>query len=105
MKEAADTKETETNCPACNGTGYPVVLQPVQPGRKIYPAKCKNAAVRDEFIEGRQRRARYPIARLENVNLVLQRFNGFRAAHRMRSALPLQAVVQHTTHARRRRPL
>jgi DnaJ-class molecular chaperone len=28
-------------CPACNGTGYPVVMQPVQPGRKIYPVKCK----------------------------------------------------------------
>ena len=41
MKEAADTKASETKCPACNGTGYPVVMQPVQPGRKIYPAPCK----------------------------------------------------------------
>ena len=31
----------EQECPACNGTGYPVVMQPVQPGRKIYPAPCK----------------------------------------------------------------
>src|SRR5229473_7615040 len=41
MKEAAGTKATEIKCPACNGIGYPVVMQPVQPGRKIYPAKCK----------------------------------------------------------------
>jgi hypothetical protein len=34
---------TEQKCPACNGTGYSVVMQPVRPGRKIYPAprqKC-----------------------------------------------------------------
>jgi len=35
------TKPTESKCPACDGTGYPVVKQPVQPGRKIYPAPCK----------------------------------------------------------------
>ncbi len=34
-------KPTEHKCPACNGTGYPVVMQPVQPGRKIYPAPFK----------------------------------------------------------------
>jgi len=33
-------KINEHTC-ACNGTGYPVVMQPVQPGRKIYPAQCK----------------------------------------------------------------
>jgi len=52
MKEAADTKETETNCPACNGTGYPVVLQPVQPGRKIYPAKCKKCGGKGRIYRG-----------------------------------------------------
>lgn len=35
-------KPTEHECPACNGTGFPVVMQPVQPGRKIYPVQCKN---------------------------------------------------------------
>jgi DnaJ-class molecular chaperone len=35
------SKIKEHVCPACNGTGYPVVMQPVQTGRKIYPVKCK----------------------------------------------------------------
>jgi len=34
------SKIKERACPACNGTGYPVVKQPVQPGRRIYPVKC-----------------------------------------------------------------
>jgi len=33
-------KIKEHTCPACGGTGYPVVNQPVQPGRRIYPVKC-----------------------------------------------------------------
>jgi DnaJ-class molecular chaperone len=28
-------------CEACKGRGFPVVMQPLKPGRKIYPAKCK----------------------------------------------------------------
>jgi hypothetical protein len=32
--------EPELKCPACNGTGFPPVKQPQQPGRKIYPARC-----------------------------------------------------------------
>jgi hypothetical protein len=35
------TKIKEHTCEACMGTGYPVVLQPVQPGRKIYPVKMQ----------------------------------------------------------------
>lgn len=31
----------EITCSACNGSGFPEVKQPDQPGRKIYPAKCK----------------------------------------------------------------
>jgi DnaJ-class molecular chaperone len=32
----------EVKCAACAGTGFPVVLlQPIQQGRKIYPARCK----------------------------------------------------------------
>jgi DnaJ-class molecular chaperone len=33
-------KIKEHTCVACNGTGYPAVMQPA-PGRKIYPVKCK----------------------------------------------------------------
>jgi DnaJ-class molecular chaperone len=36
------SKIKERVCPACNGTGYPAVKQPVQPGRRIYPIKCKS---------------------------------------------------------------
>jgi DnaJ-class molecular chaperone len=32
---------TELKCPACGGTGFPIVAQPAEPGRKIYPAPCK----------------------------------------------------------------
>jgi len=32
---------TEIRCPACEGTGFSKVTQPVQPGRKIYPPPCK----------------------------------------------------------------
>jgi DnaJ-class molecular chaperone len=32
---------TEVKCSACNGTGFPAVAQPAQPGRKIYPPPCK----------------------------------------------------------------
>jgi DnaJ-class molecular chaperone len=31
----------ERECSACNGTGFAVVTQPVQPGRKLYPPRCK----------------------------------------------------------------
>ncbi len=32
---------TEHDCPACNGTGFPAVVQPVRPGFRIYPVQCK----------------------------------------------------------------
>ena len=32
---------TEIDCPACDGTGFPAVAQPTQPGRKIFPAPCQ----------------------------------------------------------------
>jgi DnaJ-class molecular chaperone len=38
-REARVAKEVE--CPACEGTGFPAVAQPAEPGRKIYPAPCK----------------------------------------------------------------
>jgi DnaJ-class molecular chaperone len=40
MKKPSQTF-TEAICPACEGTGFPKVKQPGQPGRKIYPAACK----------------------------------------------------------------
>jgi DnaJ-class molecular chaperone len=43
MKKPA-AKPTEYKCPACNGTGFPAVAQPVRPGRKIYPVRCKKCA-------------------------------------------------------------
>jgi transcription elongation factor Elf1 len=35
-------KPTEHKCPACNGTGFPMVMQPVKPSSRIYPVQCKN---------------------------------------------------------------
>ena len=32
---------SEVICPACDGTGFQKVEQPTKPGRKIYPATCK----------------------------------------------------------------
>jgi DnaJ-class molecular chaperone len=32
---------TEQRCQACDGTGFPVVKQPAQPGRRTYPPPCK----------------------------------------------------------------
>jgi len=41
IDEKASTRSTELECPACNGTRFPVVKQPDRPERKIYPAPCK----------------------------------------------------------------
>jgi DnaJ-class molecular chaperone len=45
----------EQECPACNGTGYPVVMQPVRPGRKIYPAPCKKCGGKGRIPEDARR--------------------------------------------------
>jgi DnaJ-class molecular chaperone len=37
MKKAATA---EVKCEACNGTGFPPVIQPARPGRRIYPPPC-----------------------------------------------------------------
>ena len=34
----------EVKCPECEGTGFPKVKQPVQPGRRVYPAPCEKCA-------------------------------------------------------------
>jgi DnaJ-class molecular chaperone len=42
MKKPRSTKVAkEVKCRACEGTGFPAVAQPAEPGRKIYPAPCK----------------------------------------------------------------
>jgi DnaJ-class molecular chaperone len=46
------TKPPEHKCPACNGTGFPVVMQPVQPGHKIYPVRCENCGGKGRITEG-----------------------------------------------------
>jgi DnaJ-class molecular chaperone len=41
MKTASSPKLAERKCQACDGTGFPAVKQPVDPGRKIYAARCE----------------------------------------------------------------
>jgi DnaJ-class molecular chaperone len=41
LKEVSRADGIEVTCPACNGTGFPTVMQPGQPGRRIYPAPCR----------------------------------------------------------------
>jgi DnaJ-class molecular chaperone len=45
------TKLPEHDCPECNGTGFRVVMQPVQPGRKIYPGRCENCSGKGRITE------------------------------------------------------
>jgi DnaJ-class molecular chaperone len=37
-------KPTERKCPACDGTGFRAIKQPTEPGRRIYPPRCKECA-------------------------------------------------------------
>jgi DnaJ-class molecular chaperone len=41
----------EHTCVACNGSGFPVVMKPVQPGRKIYPVKCTVCAGKGKITD------------------------------------------------------
>jgi DnaJ-class molecular chaperone len=50
MKKPAE-KPRERKCPACNGTGFPVVTKSVQPGRKIYPTVCKRCGGKGRIPE------------------------------------------------------
>jgi len=44
-------KIKEHTCPSCSGTGYPVVEQPEQPGRRIYPVKCTSCDGKGKVTE------------------------------------------------------
>jgi DnaJ-class molecular chaperone len=33
--------ERERRCDACQGSGFAAVMQPAEPGRRIYPARCE----------------------------------------------------------------
>jgi hypothetical protein len=56
----------EQECPACNGTGYPVVMQPVRPGRKIYPAPCKKCGGKGRIKEAAMRALNRHVERVFN---------------------------------------
>jgi hypothetical protein len=36
-----DGLSDEIKCEACDGTGVQMVKQPLEPGKRIYPARCK----------------------------------------------------------------
>jgi len=40
MKKAREATP-EMICPSCDGTGFQKLKQPTEPGRRIYPATCK----------------------------------------------------------------
>jgi DnaJ-class molecular chaperone len=39
-----NSQDVEIRCDACEGKGFPSVAQPLQPGRKVYPAPCRKCA-------------------------------------------------------------
>ena len=44
-------KPTEQKCSACNGTGFPLVTQPMRPGLRIYPSPCKKCGGKGRVTE------------------------------------------------------
>jgi DnaJ-class molecular chaperone len=51
MKKPSTQQQTEINCPACDGTAFPTVTQPVQPDRKVYPEPCKKCGGKGRITE------------------------------------------------------
>ncbi len=44
-------KIKEHTCPACKGTGFPRVKQPVLATRRIYPVKCEACAGKGKIAD------------------------------------------------------
>ena len=44
-------KIKEHTCADCKGTGFPEVMQPAKPGRKIYPGQCKACAGKGKITD------------------------------------------------------
>lgn len=44
-------KIKEHTCPACKGTGFPRVKQPVLATRRIYPVKCEACAGKGKITD------------------------------------------------------
>jgi hypothetical protein len=67
---------TEHKCSACNGTGFPMVKQPIAPGRKIYSPPCKTCGGKGRIKEaatwGRPRAL--PLSWRCNIDCVFQKF-------------------------------
>jgi DnaJ-class molecular chaperone len=51
------TNSIEQDCPTCNGTGSQVVMQPEQPGHRIYPPPCKECGGKGRIPEARATKA------------------------------------------------
>jgi DnaJ-class molecular chaperone len=57
MKGAAPV---EVKCEACNGSGFPTVMQPAKQGRRIYPAPCKVCGGKGRIARPAARRTKAP---------------------------------------------
>jgi DnaJ-class molecular chaperone len=55
-KLESEEASAEVKCPACEGTGFPKVKQPAQPGRRIYPAPCQKCAGKGRVLDLGNRR-------------------------------------------------
>ena len=51
MTKKPTVNPTERKCPECNGTGFVVVVQPVQPTRRVYPPPCKKCGGKGRIKE------------------------------------------------------
>jgi hypothetical protein len=85
MKKPA-ANPTENKCPRCNGTGFPVVKQPAQPNRKIYPAPCTKCG-------GRGRRQLRPLFKEPNRRIARSFWLTFQSNYQACSAPKLYVVT------------
>jgi hypothetical protein len=59
MTKKPASNPNEKRCPACDGTGVLAAIQPVQPGRRIYPAPCGECDGQGTDTKGGQVRRPY----------------------------------------------